>query len=104
MQRSGRKLGREQDRKNTDEYARDRLVKATARVAATQNQSARIQGERRLKFTHDVNEFDAKRSQVKTRIDELASTGSDEWRITKEALDDALNELDALSYRVEGDM
>ena len=98
------KLGRDQDRKNTDEYARDRLAKAISRVSEAQNQSARIQGARRLKFTHDVNDFDAKRVDVKTRIDELAATGSDEWRITKDSLDDALNELDALSYRVAGDL
>lgn len=98
------KLGRDADRKNTDAYARDRLAKASARVSAVQNASSRVQGKRRLKLTHDIADFTAKKGDVESRIESLKVAGSDEWQITKQSLDEAINQLDAISYRVEGDM
>lgn len=98
------KMGRDIERKTTDTDARDRLAKATARVAQAQNQQSRVLAARRGKFNTDMVTFGSKKVDVQSRINSIYAYGSDEWKRMRAELDRALDEMDMAATRVEGDL
>lgn len=98
------KMGRDVERKTTDMDSRDRLAKASARVAQAANQLSRVPPQRRGRYNTDMVTFGTKKADVQARISSIYAYGSDEWKRMRAELDKALDELDAAATRVEGDL
>lgn len=97
------KLAREADRRGTEDWSRDRVQKASARVAQLQNQSSRVPPAKRGRFNTDMMAFHSHKAEVLSRINSLSATGSEEWKLAKQELDRAIDEMDQALIRLEGD-
>jgi hypothetical protein len=97
------KQAHDADRRQTEDWSRDRVMKAAARAAELQNQSSRVPPAKRGRFNTDMTTFQSKKSEVLSRINSLSATGTDEWKVTKRELDRAIDQMDAALIRLEGD-
>lgn len=97
------KQAHDADRRNTEEWSRDRVAKASARATELQNKSSRVPPGKRGKFNTDMTMFQTRKAQVLSKINSLSATGTDEWKITKADLDRTIDEMDQALIRLEGD-
>jgi cell pole-organizing protein PopZ len=97
------KAAHDADRKGTEEWSREHVQKATARVSQLQTQVSRIPPMKRGKYNTDMAAFSTRKAEVLSRINSLNATGTDEWKTAKAALDRAIEDLDAALARLEND-
>lgn len=97
------KLAVQQDRKQTEEWSRDRAMKAGARASTLQSQVSRVPAPKKGKFNTDMTNFVTKKNAVLSRVNSLSATGSEEWKTAKAELDRAIDEMDTALMRLEGD-
>lgn len=98
------KQAHDADRRGTEDWSRDHVQKAAARAVEIQNQSSRVPAAKRGRFNTDMTTFQTRRSEVLSRISGLRSSGIEEWKMTKAALDHAIEEMDQALMRLEGDL
>jgi hypothetical protein len=84
--------------------ARARLLQAEAKVNELMNQSARVPTNRRARWTADLTAFARARRDVQRQLDDLTYATVTDWRETRERLEQGLDDLEGVVWRLVGNM